>query len=32
MRLSNLKNGEEGIIVKVLGHGAFRRESLKWDL
>ncbi|HIU54284.1 MAG TPA: FeoA domain-containing protein, partial [Candidatus Gallibacteroides avistercoris] len=29
MRLSNLKNGEEGIIVKVLGHGAFRKRILE---
>ncbi len=29
MRLSNLKTGEEGIIVKVLGHGAFRKRILE---
>src|SRR6056297_1819751 len=26
MRLSNLKNGEKGVIVKVLGHSGFRRR------
>src|SRR6056297_1028084 len=26
MRLSDLKNGEKGVIVKVLGHSGFRRR------
>ena len=26
LRLSDLKNGEEGIIIKVVGHGAFRKR------
>ena len=30
MRLSELKTGEKGVIVKVLGHGGFRKR--KWDL
>lgn len=29
MRLSNLRNGENGIVVKVLGHGAFRKRILE---
>ncbi len=29
MRLSNLRNGEIGIVVKVLGHGAFRKRILE---
>ncbi len=26
MRLSELKTGEKGVIVKVLGHGGFRKR------
>ena len=26
LRLSDLKNGEEGMIIKVVGHGAFRKR------
>lgn len=29
MRLSELKTGEEGIIVKILGHGAFRKRVIE---
>lgn len=29
MRLSDLKTGETGIIVKILGHGAFRKRVLE---
>ena len=29
MRLSELKPGETGIIVKILGHGAFRKRMLE---
>ncbi len=29
MRLSELKNGEEGIVVKILGHGAFRKRVME---
>ena len=27
MKLSELKTGERGVIVKVLGHGGFRKRS-----
>ena len=27
MRLSELNTGEKGVIVKVLGHGGFRKRS-----
>ena len=29
MRLSDLKTGEKGIIVKVLGHGGFRKRIVE---
>ena len=29
MRLSELKTGEKGVIVKVLGHGGFRRRIIE---
>ena len=29
MRLSELKTGEKGIIIKVLGHGGFRRRIIE---
>ncbi len=29
MRLSDLKPGETGIVVKILGHGAFRKRMLE---
>ena len=29
MRLSELKNGESGIIVKIKGHGAFRKRVIE---
>ncbi len=29
MRLSDLKSGEKGVIVKVLGHGAFRKRVIE---
>ncbi|MBR5825439.1 MAG: ferrous iron transport protein A, partial [Paludibacteraceae bacterium] len=29
MRLSELKPGETGIIVKILGHGAFRKRVIE---
>lgn len=29
MRLSNLKPGETGVIVKILGHGAFRKRVME---
>ncbi len=29
MRLSELKPGEEGVIVKILGHGAFRKRMIE---
>lgn len=29
MRLSELKTGESGIIVKILGHGAFRKRVIE---
>ena len=29
MRLSELKTGESGVIVKVLGHGGFRRRIME---
>lgn len=32
MRLSELRTGEKGVIVKVLYHGGFASESLKWVL
>ena len=32
MRLSELRTGEKGVIVKVLGHGVSASESLKWVL
>ena len=28
MKLSELKTGEKGVIIKVLGHGGFRRRIL----
>ena len=29
MRLSELKTGEKGVIVKVYGHGAFRKRVIE---
>ena len=29
MRLSELKTGEKGVIVKVLGHGGFRKRIVE---
>ncbi|MBR7094568.1 MAG: ferrous iron transport protein A, partial [Prevotella sp.] len=29
MRLSDLKTGEKGVIVKVLGHGGFRKRIVE---
>ncbi len=29
MRLSELKNGEEGVVVKIHGHGAFRKRVIE---
>ena len=29
MRLSDLKTGEEGVIVKILGHGSFRKRMME---
>ena len=29
MKLSELKTGEKGVIVKVLGHGGFRRRIIE---
>ena len=29
MRLSDLKTGETGVIVKILGHGAFRKRMIE---
>ena len=29
MKLSELKTGEEGVIIKVLGHGGFRRRIIE---
>lgn len=29
MKLSELKTGEEGIVVKILGHGAFRKRVIE---
>ena len=29
MRLSDLKTGETGVIVKILGHGAFRKRMME---
>ena len=29
MRLSDLKTGESGVIVKILGHGAFRKRVIE---
>ena len=29
MRLSDLKTGELGVIVKILGHGAFRKRVIE---
>ena len=29
MRLSELKNGEDGVVVKILGHGAFRKRVME---
>ncbi len=29
MRLSELKNGEEGVVVKIIGHGAFRKRVME---
>lgn len=29
MRLSELKTGERGVIVKVLGHGGFRKRIVE---
>ena len=29
MKLSELKTGEKGIIVKVLGHGGFRKRIIE---
>ena len=29
MRLSELKTGESGIVVKILGHGAFRKRVIE---
>ncbi|MDE7126013.1 MAG: ferrous iron transport protein A, partial [Muribaculaceae bacterium] len=29
MRLSDLKTGETGVIVKILGHGAFRKRMVE---
>lgn len=31
MKLSDLKTGEKGVIIKVLGHGGFRRRIIEWD-
>lgn len=32
MRLSELTTGEKGVIVKVLGHGGFRKRIVRWVL
>ena len=32
MRLSELKTGEKGVIVKVLGHGGFRKRIVEMGL
>jgi ferrous iron transport protein B len=32
MRLSELRTGEKGVIVKVLGHGGFRKRIVEWVL
>ena len=32
MRLSELKTKEKGIIVKVLGHGGFRRRIMEYGI
>ena len=32
MKLSELKTGESGIIVKVQGHGGFRKRIIEMDL
>ena len=29
MRLSDLKTGETGVIVKILGHGSFRKRVME---
>ena len=29
MKLSELKTGEKGVIIKVLGHGGFRRRIIE---
>ena len=29
MRLSDLKPGESGVVVKILGHGAFRKRVIE---
>ena len=29
MRLSELKTGEKGVIIKVMGHGGFRRRIIE---
>lgn len=29
MRLSDLKTGEFGVVVKILGHGAFRKRVIE---
>lgn len=29
MRLSELKTGETGVVVKILGHGAFRKRVME---
>ena len=29
MKLSELKTGEKGVIVKVLGHGGFRKRIIE---
>ena len=29
MKLSDLKTGEKGVIIKVLGHGGFRRRIIE---
>ena len=31
MKLSDLKTGERGVIVKVMGHGGFRKRVVEWD-
>ena len=32
MRLSELKTGEKGVIVKVLGHGGFRKRIVEMGI